>query len=407
MTSELDKQRFSDLLQKIAETIDLTENQYEKATERYKAVGSFLAEKGTLLAPFEPHVMVQGSIRTGTPIRPLTEDEGFDVDLTCVLKKCPYPVKQKEIKGLFEKRLRENANYNRMLDKEKRRCWRLLYSDAPTFHLDIVPAIPEGYDWLLMQGIKEKYAKHAITITDNKHKGYEKYLYENDLPKSNTEGYALWFLDVMEEQAASIRGILEREISKMGKVEKVPEYKVRTPLQRGVQLMKRHRDIRFSDSNMSEFKPVSIVISTLAAKAYEKVMQSTGSTLFYDIVLKMVDEMPNFIEERNGKYYILNPVDTGENFADKWNEPETRYYATTFFSWHSQFRKDITAAFLHEKDLQNAGESLKQKFGDRAVSSAMQLMGFIAAVPNTPRSNEEKAAALFATSQSGHKPWSK
>jgi Adenylyl/Guanylyl and SMODS C-terminal sensor domain len=376
MYSDFDKKTLGDLLQKLAETIDLTDSQYEKAEIRYKRVGEFLCEKGTLLAMYDPHVLVQGSIRIGTTTRPLLENEGFDVDLTGVLQNYPHPAQQKTVKELFEKRLRQDSNYNRMLneDEEKRRCWRLPYADEPKFHLDIVPALKDNYDWLLAQNVEERFAKHAITITDNEHKDYHKELYQKDLPKSNTEGYALWFLDVMKVEGDSIREFLKKEYAKMGKVEDVPEYKVRTPLQRGVQLMKRHRDIRYSGKNVSDFKPVSIVITTLAALAYQKVMRSSPSNLFYDIIRQMVEEMPSFIKYENGKYEILNPVDPKENFADKWNEPKTRYYASTFTEWHQLFKKDLEESFSKRKDIQESVEILKGQFGNRDVNAAVTLM---------------------------------
>jgi Adenylyl/Guanylyl and SMODS C-terminal sensor domain/Second Messenger Oligonucleotide or Dinucleotide Synthetase domain len=375
MDSIFDKKTLSNLLEKLAETIDLTDSQYEKAEERYNRVGEFLCEKGTLLAPYDPHTLVQGSIRIGTATRPITEDEGFDVDLTCILKSYTNPSCQKTVKELFETRLRQNANYNRMLDEEKRRCWRLLYADEPKFHLDIVPAIPDTYDWLVAQGIEKRYAEQAITITDNKNWGYEKYLYQRDLPKSNTEGYALWFLDVMKVDADSIRKMLKDQYDKIGKVGGVPEYKVRTPLQRCVQLMKRHRDVRFSGKNASEYKPVSIVITTLAAKAYEKVIKYPHSTMFYDIIMQIVDEMPKFIEkDDNGKYYILNPVDNGENFADKWNEPNTRYYATTFYDWHSKFKQDLQDSYRNRKDIYDSIDNFKFQFGEKSVVDAFKII---------------------------------
>lgn len=51
-------------------------------------------------------------------------------------------------------------------------------------------------------------------------------------------------------------------------VRAVPKYQSnKTPLQRAVQILKRHRDIMFAGD---EDKPVSIIITTLAAKAYQE-----------------------------------------------------------------------------------------------------------------------------------------
>ena len=48
----------------------------------------------------------------------------------------------------------------------------------------------------------------------------------------------------------------------------MPAYKEKkSPLQRVVQILKRHRDLMF---NGDESKPISIIITTLAARAYNK-----------------------------------------------------------------------------------------------------------------------------------------
>jgi hypothetical protein len=53
-----------------------------------------------------------------------------------------------------------------MLDKEGRRCWTLNYADGAKFHMDILPAIPDDYSWLIQLGVPDDFAQHAICITD-------------------------------------------------------------------------------------------------------------------------------------------------------------------------------------------------------------------------------------------------
>ena len=52
-------------------------------------------------------------------------------------------------------------------------------------------------------------------------------------------------------------------------VDEVPDQLVRTSLQRSVQIMKRHRDLKFSNSQDNGHMPISIVITTLAAQLYQ------------------------------------------------------------------------------------------------------------------------------------------
>lgn len=108
-------------------------------------------------------------------------------------------------------------------------------------------------------------------------------------------------------------------------VDQVPTYVIRTPLQKAVQLLKRHRDVYFMDNDADS--PISIIITTLAAHAY------SGEIDLYD-ALQHIRKMPQYIEKRDNKYWIPNPTMTDENFADKWNESPSK--AEAFQKWINQ-----------------------------------------------------------------------
>ena len=353
-----DRERAGNILEKLGRSIDLTDRQYQDAVERYEAVSKFLSDPTGNLAIYRPHLVSQGSFRIGTVVRPDHEECEFDVDTTCWLF-LNLPDSQFRIKQLIAARFNSNATYMRML-KEKHRCWRLVYSEHTRFHLDIVPAVPDRYDWLLRLGVPEKYAKHAIKITDNRNANYRDHTIE--WPGSNPEGYALWFLDIMKIQADQIRSKLSAELKLS--IDRIPEYKVRTPLQRAIQLMKRHRDQLFGNDDL---KPISIIITTLAARSYIDVMRNQSGGLFYDIVLSIVENMVNYIEKRNGISWIPNPVNPNENFADKWHlNPKL---SLKFFEWHNKFLsllkgEEITKQFTRTPDL------LKLSFGENTVRRA-------------------------------------
>ena len=73
-------------------------------------------------------------------------------------------------------------------------------------------------------------------------------------------------------------------------VEDVPEYKVKTPLQQAIQILKRHRDIMFEKD--AEDRPISIIITTLAAHAYN------NETNLLDALRNIVAHMTQFIRGR-------------------------------------------------------------------------------------------------------------
>jgi hypothetical protein len=353
------KQNAGDILEKLAKSIDLTETQYRDAIERYEAVGTFLAHPTGSLAAYNPRLVPQGSFRIGTVVRPDHEECEFDVDTTCWLL-VNLPDRQYRIKSLIALRLNSSEVYRKML-KEKHRCWRLIYSEATRFHLDIVPAVADDYQWLIQLGVPQKYACHAVKITDNQSPKY--YDQTSDWPRSNPEGYALWFLDVMKIYADEIRMKLASEMRMS--MDKIPEYKVRTPLQRSIQLMKRHRDQMYGDD---ELRPISIIITTLAAKSYADVMKNNQSRLFYDIVLSIVEKMPNYIENKMGVKWVTNPVNPTENFADKWHIDSR--LEQRFYEWHRAFVALLKNEHL-TKPLTEITTKLSSSFGAKTVNRAL------------------------------------
>lgn len=308
------------VLSEIIESIDVPTSKYKEAEEHYQAVGSWLSAEGSKLAVYDPDVYPQGSFALGTAVRPLKNDD-YDVDAVCLLKADYHTITQREVKQLVGDRLKEHAQYSKMLDNEGRRCWTILYADGSKFHLDVLPAIPDS-EWhkLLNYGVPEEIALTSIAITDR-----DQY-HEKEWPKSNPKGYKEWFRNRM---AASFN--LQKRamaVALKAEVEDIPYYQIQTPLQRVVQILKRHRDIMF---NGNSNKPASIIITTLAAWAYDNE---------YDILTALtniVANMEQYIENRDGEYWIANPTSPEENFAHRWKKEPTK--VTAFFNWLKAVKK--------------------------------------------------------------------
>lgn len=152
-------------------------------------------------------------------------------------------------------------------------------------------------------------------------------------------------------------------------IEPVPTYqKEKLPLQRVVQILKRHRDMMF---NGDEHKPISIIITTLAARAYQK------ETNILEALLNVVSRMELFIGEENPHTgqkmkWISNPVNDEENFADKWTE--TKAKQDNFYKWLNQVKLDIQTT-LGKGSLSLIVESMKKPFGDEVINKAFSSYG--------------------------------
>jgi len=145
------------------------------------------------------------------------------------------------------------------------------------------------------------------------------------------------------------------------KVEDMPAYKVKTPLQSAIQILKRHRDLQFLDD--IEHRPISIIVTTLSAHGYQQ--EETISGALFSILTRM----DHFIEDRNGVTWIANPTDPMENFADRWAEnPKLK---EAFFEWLARARSDFQRIALMA-DRQTISEGLAVGLGADLVEKSFR-----------------------------------
>lgn len=315
----------AELISQIATELELPDYAYEKAQERYEDLGKWLRRPESLLAGFDPHVFPQGSFRLGTPVRPLSGKEEYDLDVTISLRKGVDRGKytQAQLKELVRKELeayRQARGIKEPLE-EKRRCWRLSYQDGLGFHIDEVPCIPadearvvrvrsalqtrvadwRGLDGRLPEEVQVLAAQMTVFITDREHPDYDRLC--DDWLVSNPQGYALWFTSRMV--AGATHGVQLR-----AQIDDFPAFLRATCLQRVVQILKRHRDVMFQD--FPDLRPPSIIITTLAAQAYN------GERTVEEALGNILREMKRYVGRKGPR--VPNPVDPEEDFADAWQE---------------------------------------------------------------------------------------
>lgn len=359
--------QFSTLLEEIARELDIPESYFKQAVERYESIGKWLERDKSIVAQFRPDIYPQGSFLLGTVTKPVSDLDEYDLDLVSELKMLEkILITQEQLKNIIGDEIKSYANANNIKTpvKESKRCWTLTYADRVKFHIDILPSIPDGEAF--KQLIKSsdhplpKWIDTAIAITDKTHPNYRQI--HLDWPCSNPKGYAAWFRSRMQTRFDIIRKayLLEKL------VEDVPDYRIKTPLQQGIQLLKRHRDIWF-ELNQSYYgedaKPISIIPTTLAALAYNN--EADLQEAIWNIVSNM---HKHIAQDINGTVCIPNPVNPLENFADKWQEHPIR--KTCFLDWLKQVQEDFRKAF-ESGDVHNAGEFLKSCLGESVLNKAL------------------------------------
>jgi hypothetical protein len=319
------------LLETLVDTLDIPKSYYEKAARRHQSLGEWLCRPESKLVTFEPHVSPQGSFRYGTVNRPLNGDAEYDLDNVTTLTIDKTAMTQQQLKQLYGDEIKAYAKAHGMLSPviEKNRCWRLVYSDDVSFHLDTLPCVPEErtiIDAITRHGVPAELARRAVAITDLRHPLYKQIT--ASWPSSNPRGFARWF-EERARPAASVRMRQLVEARAYASVDHIPPYDWKTPLQRSIQILKRHRDVMFLDH--PEVAPISMIITNLAAHAYQ------GETDLWVALTNIVERMPSFV--RPTRPYVPNFTDPAEDYADRWSKDPT--LKENFWAWHTQVRSDL------------------------------------------------------------------
>ena len=228
---------------------------------------------------------------------------------------------------------------------------------------------------------------------------------------SDPRGYGTWFDG--KNAAAFARVVVEqkrfiqRQASLIyASVDDVPDQLVRTPLQRSVQLMKRNRDLHFNGPETIDRAPISVIITTLAAHLYQ------GEPDTYSALAGIVGRLQGhagLVEGRaidrslatmglirrlpDGRWYIGNPVNPDENFADRWHE-DGHARARAFFSWVTALQRDLLN-LQTDMNSRLLKESLTRVLGTAAAKHFGVLVPSAGAVEPRPRIHINRPA----------KPW--
>jgi hypothetical protein len=334
------------ILDDICRDLELSEAQLAAAKTSYEAVAEWLSCSSNPILR-DLRLYVHGSAGLGTTVKPLGRED-FDVDLICLVLGFSADKSPAELKRLIGDRLREHARYAAMLE-EKKRCWRLNY--AREFHLDVSPTI-----------VNVRCTNGGELVPDKKLR---------DWKPTNPSGYKALF-EARAKLQPRLRQQRRATIKDHAEVEPFPaKVTGHGVLRRTVQLQKRHRDIYFQHTT-EEVAPISIIVTTLSAQAYEYCVRNFTFDTELDVLVDTIRMMPHFIEKRlvNGRahYWVPNETTAGENFADRWNTEPARVQA--FYAWHAKVLSDFEKIASLE-GLDRITTNLERSLGDSVVHRVM------------------------------------
>lgn len=152
-----------------------------------------------------------------------------------------------------------------------------------------------------------------------------------------------------------------------------------------------------------EHKPISIIITTLAARTYNNEPTIAGA------LQSILTHMHEFIENRQGVAWVVNPVNPAENFADKWEEEPLKQ--KNFYSWLEKARHDF-ALYLRASPFDSLPEELKKGLGHELVAGVLNAVVPVAApaiisVTGNPTDRVEMAVKQRQSAGSQSKPWAR
>jgi hypothetical protein len=322
--------QIDDLLDKMAESVQLDDTRYDRMKTSYESVKDWIEKDEIFFKSYNYDIYPHGSVRTLTTVKPFGKDE-FDLDMAIHLKN-NTPHTPQRIFAELKRRMEGYSKIHGLKIEAKNRCIRIIY--AGDFHMDILPGVQESM-----------FDQNKIKVPDHK---------LGDWVSSNPRGYGAWFMGKANLVKESL---LEKSMS----AEKLPtdNFKYKKPLQRAVQLIKRFRDIYFQKDDT--YKTSSIILTTIAGQYYQ------GENSIFDTVNNIITTIITHVNQPKGRLKILNPVNAEEDFTDKWDDDSEYYEEFKRFARHlyNEWQK-----LKMQHGVINEGVILKGLFGDDVFTKA-------------------------------------
>ena len=324
--------RLDDLLNRIAESLQLDDTRRGKMETAYKAVSEWIENDTGFFHGVEFEIYPHGSVLAGTTVKP-TEDEEFDLDFVIHIRTNWEIYDLEEVYRELRRRLEEHEAYRKMLIP-KNRVLRLNYTGD--FHIDIMPGCQEF-----------TYDPDRILVRDKKLEGNV---------SSNPRGFGAWFGD----KADMVKEFLLEKAYAMQNLPEDEPYHLKKPLKRAVQLIKRYRNIYFASD--PDNATASIILTTMAGQFYG------GEGTIYETVNNIVSRMHKAAAQGVAGFKVYNPVNPDEEFTDKWEQEPILF--ERFLDFVKDF-KQVWETIKREANISDSETELKTMFGDRTFSKAL------------------------------------
>lgn len=338
----------------IAFSIQLPPSLHAKAVSRYEGVRKFL--EGTVaFRDNVEHFYPQGSMAIDATISTRGTDDEYDIDIIAQLGGKFHSMDPLDVLMELEDAL---DGYRGLTITRQTRCVTLHYAD--NMHLDISPSIrqygtPDRQSWI-MNAKGPGYSSSDCHVPTNAYGFVEWYKRKTPNETIVQEAFRNRWLDEMRFRAEA-------------EVDEVPDqthFGVKSMATLALQLLKRYRNIRYSDPRRTGRMPPSVMLAYYAAKTSrpgQKLTEALDSVCIAIIAdIKMASLHGRLL-------HVENPEYRDDIFTDRW--PESVQQQNLFANDLGELVSAIRGLRNGTVRLTEFPDVLKELFGDRVVTSAI------------------------------------
>lgn len=332
------------LLFDVCDNLQLSPTQHQKAEDRYHAIAKVISSVNSPFRFVDSDIYSQGSMRLRTTVKPV--DNPHDLDLVCEFNVPHHEVNPMTLLDSMFNLFSEHGVYGGMITK-KNRCVRIEYKDE--FWLDILPACRD-----------DNNGGTCVQVPDRDLRNWK---------PSNPIAYADWFKNASRRIIVKFSDSRKALVVVEATVEPLPALQAteeKTMLQLVVQLLKRWRDIHYANS---DYPPISIVLTTLAADLY------TGEQSISTALLEVLDGIVGRLDAAHAqgrRLAVPNPVHLEEDFSERWD-----FCPEAYLAFNDGIRKFAQAWRAVCTTHGNPGKLAKSVFGqviDEAILREARMM---------------------------------
>ncbi len=325
----------------LRDEVNLNKNRIKRLESGVRGVTDSLKKHLTGFQTTEP----QGSYALRTLIKPVDDDDEYDVDIQVVMNPNPEMEPKDYINEVY-KALKADQTYADKV-RLKTRCVTVDY--AGDFHLDVVPRITDDGTHYIFNRI------------------------ENEREETDGTGYREWFKDKNRITGGNLRRV--------------------------VKLLKYLRD------HKGNYTAKSIILTTLAANAIEEYDEGNEAvSTVADTLVTALTRMDDYLQRNPNMPEIRNPVLASENFNRHWDQTKYANFRKRVNS-HARKARDAKNAKTSEEAIKLWQDLFGDNFGKGSSGGGGKGSNSLPNPPSPSSGSHGQRSAVVPTIIRPRKPY--